>query len=77
MPELTVLPSHDRAEDVVPVLERALELAKAGDVSAVAVAMVMSDGHGKHMWSKLPSFLAMIGTIDRLKFKLHQRQAST
>ncbi len=74
MAELHSITPEDPAEDVVATLERALATARAGDVSSVAIALVYRDGRAGHCWSRLPSFLAMMGSIDRIKFKLNSRQ---
>lgn len=58
---------------VVKALEDALELAKAGDLGAVAIAMVHRD-YGMQAgfcFGRAPAAL-LFGSIDRLRHKLHQ-----
>jgi len=58
---------------VVKALEDALELARAGELGAVAIAMVHRD-YGMQAgfcWGAAPSAL-LFGSIDRLRHKLHQ-----
>lgn len=72
MPELSAIDPENPAEDVVATLEQALELARKGQISSVAIAMVRRDGVGHHIWSTMPMVLATIGSVERLLHALNR-----
>jgi hypothetical protein len=69
MAPLSVINAEPPAQDVIATLERALVLARAGDLSSVALAFVHRDGAVSAEWSALPSRPAMLGAISRLAHK--------
>lgn len=71
MADLVIIEPQDKAEDVVPLLERALEKARSGRVSAVGIAFVYSNGDMGASWSTLPSTPLMLGAISRLEYKVN------
>jgi len=71
MTDLTVIEPEPHSEAVVPALERALEMARAGDVSSVAIAIVLRDGTSDAIWSDAPNMVTLIGATARLSHKLH------
>ncbi len=70
--ELHVITAEPVATDIVAVLEGVLTEARAGRLSSVAIATVDRQGIVNSAWSKPPSTSAMMGAIERLKWKLMQ-----
>jgi hypothetical protein len=73
MADLRVLTTRpqDIAEDVLAILEEALERAKKGEVKAVAIAEVCHDGSTVHSWSKGDGLSALQGAIFRMLYRLN------
>ena len=71
MPPLSVIDAEPPAQDVIVTLERALEQARAGVLSSVALAFVHRDGAVSAEWSGLPWRPAMLGSISRLAHKIN------
>lgn len=71
MVDLVAIDPEPAGTDVIATLERAMEKARAGELSSVAVAFVYRDGCTGHVWSLLPSFGTMIGSVARLLHKLN------
>lgn len=71
MTPLTVIEPEPLSDAVVPALERALEMARAGEVSSVGIALVLRDGRTDAIWSLPPSTCLLIGAVARLEHKLH------
>lgn len=71
MPDLTVIDAEPLGVDVIATLERALERAKAGEFSSIAVAYVYRDGSVGCIWSTMPSVPAMLGSVSLLAHKLN------
>lgn len=69
-PDLRVLDAEPVGEDVVAKLEEALEKAKAGAFSSVAIAYVYRDGASDRSWSNAPSISLLIGSVARLEAAL-------
>lgn len=69
--EVNVVPMVDAG--VVEVLERALEQARAGEISAVAIAVVFRDYamQAHHCFGSAAAG-ALFGSVDRMRHKLHQ-----
>jgi hypothetical protein len=57
-------------QSTVDKLEEALELAKSGELSSVAIAFVYRDGHSGARWSYAPSLSCLIGAIARLQHEI-------
>lgn len=73
MPKLTVIDSEPIGRSVQSTLREVMNEAKAGDVSAVAIAIVHRDGSISAHWSELPSMPAMLGSISHLEFRLNRQ----
>lgn len=72
MPDLTVIDSEPDGRGIQATLKRVLAEAKAGNISAVAIAIVHRDGAVSQDWSELPSPATMIGCVSRLLHHLNQ-----
>lgn len=70
---LVALESEPVGEDVVAKLEEALEIARQGRLSSVAIATVYRDGTTGRSWSKAPSLSLLIGGVARLEAALIRR----
>lgn len=68
--ELRVINAEPLGESIIPLLEQALEQARAGELSSVALAKVYRDGSGGHAYSHAPSAGLLIGTITRMQAAL-------
>jgi hypothetical protein len=68
--DLRVINAEPPGEDVIAKLEEALERAREGRISSVAIATVERDGSVGHAWSKAPSLSLLIGSITRLLWTL-------
>jgi hypothetical protein len=53
-------------EDVIATLEKALDMARNGELSSVGVAYVFRNGRGGQAWSSIPNVSLMIGSAARL-----------
>lgn len=73
MPEIVKLVTErDRIkEDVVHQLEKALEMAREGNVVAVAIAMVDKEGRGNYRWSEGDMATTMVGAVQRMQHMLN------
>lgn len=73
MPEIVKLVTErDRIkEDVVKQLEKALELAREGNIVAVAIAMVDKEGRGNYRWSEGDMATTMVGAVQRMQHMLN------
>jgi hypothetical protein len=71
MADLRIITAEPPAVDVIATLERALDLARSGELSAVAVAYVFRDGAAGAAWSALPSRPAMLGSVSRLAHRIN------
>lgn len=73
MPEIVKLVTErDRIkEDVVKQLEKVLELARNGDIVAVAIAMVDKEGRGNYRWSEGDMATTMVGAVQRMQHMLN------
>jgi len=72
MAELHAITAEPAGEEVVAVLERALEQARAGEISSVGLAVVYRDGSTQQAWSSPPSIGTLIGSTARLVYRLNQ-----
>lgn len=73
MPEIVKLVTERNRikEDVVHQLEKALEMARSGEVVAVAIAMVDKEGRGNYRWSEGDQSTTMVGAVTRLLHALN------
>jgi hypothetical protein len=65
-----VLDAEPVGADTVAKLEEALEKARAGQLSSVALAVVYRDGTSGRAWSSAPSLSCLIGAVVRLEHAL-------
>lgn len=77
MADLRSIDAIDKADDVVPTLERALAKAKEGNVSAVAICFVYRDGTTGQSWSYQRLTAMMVGCATILAHKLVEFMDST
>lgn len=68
---LTALTPEPLGGNVIGTLDRALEMAEKGEVSSVAVAIVLRDGRCQALWSDAPSTGTLLGSISRLAHKIN------
>ena len=68
---VSLVPDQPVTQEVVEFLEGALEKAKAGEYSAVALATVGRDGSMGNGWSTMHSFALMTGSCARLLHRIH------
>lgn len=68
--KLHVLDAEPPSTDTATKLEEALELARKGLLSSVAIAVVYRDGTCGRAWSKAPSNSCLIGAVARLQHGL-------
>ena len=73
MAEVRVLDAEPVGEDVVAKLEEALEQARQGQISSVAIAVVYRSGETNRSWSKPPSLSLLIGSVAKLEAALIRR----
>jgi hypothetical protein len=69
---LHVLDAEPIGKGVISLLEDALQAAKAGEVSSVALALVRRDGTMGQAWSDAPSLSCLVGAVTRMQFALLQ-----
>lgn len=81
MAELRVVETRPAqvSADIVEVLEKALAKARAGELKAVAIAMVNQDGSSSRSWSTNDCASTLVGalqiTTQRLIDSLHHTDA--
>jgi hypothetical protein len=57
-------------EDVIAMLEEALERARAGEIAAIAIAAVLDDGGIARSWSKSNPVGPLLGAVTYLQYDL-------
>jgi hypothetical protein len=67
---LTVLDAEPPGVGIADLLEEVTELANAGELSSLAIAMVYRDGSGDQRWSHACSSAALIGSAAVLLHRL-------
>jgi hypothetical protein len=67
MADVTVLDAEPIGKDVVETLELALNRARNGELSSVAIAAVKRDGSPYWVNSAAPNKSTLIGVIERMK----------
>jgi hypothetical protein len=65
---------HAIDETVIARLEEGLEAARAGSVTAVAIAYVTPDGSTWCSWSSSDKFTEQLGAVARLQHRMQIRQ---
>lgn len=71
-PKLGVIESEPVGANVIERLEEALEQARAGKISSIALAVVYRDGTNQPSWSDAPSIGLLTGAVSRLEWYLNQ-----
>lgn len=72
MPDLHVIEAEPAGTDIIERLEEALEEARAGKLSSVAIAFVYRDGCVGGSWSTPPSHGLLLGSVSRLAYRINQ-----
>lgn len=72
MTELRLITAEPLGDDIVQLFEDALELAKLGEISSGAVAIVYRDGSTRSAWSKPPSIALLMGCVGHLLWRLNK-----
>jgi hypothetical protein len=70
MAEIEVLDSEPVSAHVIETLQEALDEARSGSISSVAIACVRRDGCVGNAWSKAPRMSALIGSVARLQYAM-------
>lgn len=70
MAELRVIEPDDPAENVIAVLEEVLELARAGELSSVGIAMAYRDGRTGQRLSDTPFVGVLIASAGIMHHRL-------
>lgn len=71
MTELTVIDAAPPDPGVIEALEETLAEARAGKVSAVAIAILYRDAMTSARWSRTMFVSALLGAIARLNHRLN------
>jgi hypothetical protein len=71
-PKLTAIKPEPHGQGCIALLEKALEEARAGRYSAIALAVVYRDGSPGAKWSLPFGVASLIGAVSRLAHKLNQ-----
>jgi hypothetical protein len=78
MPVLTSIEGRTRPaqirNDVVDILQRALDEAKAGKITAVSLAILCADGDVETIASPSDHLYKMIGAVSQLQFNMLSAQ---
>lgn len=70
MAELVNLPLVDQSVDLVERLEQLLALAKTGELSAMAYAVVYRNGNTGDGWTRLSNKQMMVGAVGIMHHRL-------
>lgn len=76
-PNLSVLEAEDPGRGVIERLEEALEQAREGKVSSVAIALVYRNGSTNTAWSHPPNMMLLAGAVHHLGWRLHAKLDAT
>lgn len=71
MADLVAIDAEPPGRSVQSTLRKLLREAKAGNISAIAVAIVHRDGSVSQDWSELHSVPVMLGCVSRLEHHLN------
>lgn len=67
-----LVPERERIrQDVIDSLEKTLEMARNGEITAVAIAMVDKEGRGNYRWSEGDQATTMVGAVQRMQHRLN------
>jgi hypothetical protein len=67
---LAIEPEPPVSSDVIEHLTMVCDWVRDDKVSSVAIAVVHRDGSMGTVWSHPPSYPALIGAVERLKYRL-------
>lgn len=70
MGELVAIEPEGVDADLIERLEHALEKARGGQVSSVAIALVYRDGSTSTAWSSPPHWAALLGAVHHMAWRL-------
>lgn len=73
MTELRCITAEPLGADIIELFENGLAMAKRGEISSAAVAIVLRDGATETAWSKPPSQGLLMGCVSHLLFRLNKR----
>jgi ribonuclease PH len=59
------------SKEAVEILEDYLEMAKRGEIIAVAICAVLSDGGATHQASSTDHQITLLGAVGRLLHRMH------
>lgn len=71
--DVRVLHAEPLSDNVISTLEEAIEQARKGELSSVAIAVVYRSGVTSCSWSKAASVSLLIGAVARLQARLQAR----
>lgn len=67
-----LVPERERIrQDVIDSLEKTLEMARNGEIIAVAIAMVDKEFRGNYRWSDGDMATTMVGAVQRMQHMLN------
>lgn len=67
-----LVPERERIrQDVIDTLEKTLEMARNGEIIAVAIAMVDKEFRGNYRWSEGDMATTMVGAVQRMQHMLN------
>ena len=67
-----LVPERERIrQNVIDTLEKTLEMARNGEIIAVAVAMVDKEFRGNYRWSEGDQATTMVGAVTRMLHMLN------
>lgn len=72
MASLISIDAEPAGGDVVERIEEVLAMARAGELSSIAMALVYRDGSIGHCRSRAPSRGLMLGALSRCMHKLNE-----
>lgn len=67
---LRLLTAEPLGASVIERLNEAMERAKRGEISSIAIALVNRDGSSESCWSDVPSYGLLIGAVARMQYRL-------
>ena len=70
MAELHAIDCEPTGNGIEALLDEVRKRFDAGEISSLAVAMVNRDGTSDYLNSFCPSYTAIIGSIERMKYRI-------
>lgn len=68
--DIRTIDAEPLADNIVEKLTELLDVARDGQLSSIAVAVVYRDGTTGRSWSKIPSRSALVGSVAMLQHEL-------